>query len=227
MYNYTWSFGAGANSNQANPTHTFNNSGVYPVNVVVTNNTGCIDSASAVVNVFPVPSSLFNILNYGEIVYSELQQVYLTNSSNGAISYSWDFGNGDTSNIFEPLYTYNKPGVYNINLEVVNSNGCRHSMMRNIEVIVPEDVYVPNTFTPNDDSNNDYFSVKYKNITSATVYIFDRWGEMIYESNDMDFKWTGTFKDRMIQNDVYVYMIKAIGYHGTVINKTGKLTVLY
>jgi gliding motility-associated-like protein len=100
-------------------------------------------------------------------------------------------------------------------------------MRKSLEVIVPEDIYVPNTFTPNDDSMNDYFSVYYKNINSATISIFDRWGEKIYESNDKDFKWDGKYKGRKIQHDTYIYNIDAIGYYGTPINKMGRLTVLY
>src|SRR5205085_10642172 len=131
------------------------------------------------------PISGFNILNTNGVIYSDFQELMLNNSSNGADVYLWNFGNGDTSDLFEPEYMYHRPGNYDIILNVVNMYGCRHSTMKSIEVIVPEDVFVPNTFTPNGDVINDYFSVGYKNITSATVYIYDRWGEKIYETNDI------------------------------------------
>ena len=227
-YHYIWSFGEGLNSFDANPDYTYNVSGNFRVNVIATNNTGCIDSASTDIVVYPEPESEFDILNQGNIVWAEFQDVLLVNSSQGANVYSWDLGNGDTINNFEPpLFRYDKPGNYIISLEVINSWGCKSMMRKYIEAKVPEDIYVPNTFTPNGDSRNDYFSVAFKNIDHATISIFDRWGEKIYESDDMDFKWDGFYKGIKIQHDVYIYTIEAVGYYGTPINKIGKLTVLY
>jgi gliding motility-associated-like protein len=224
---YTWDFGDGGTSINVNPAHTFSLSGTFPVKVIVTNAVGCTDSARGAVTVFPSPFSNFDILNDGDKVYAEFQNVQLSNRSNGADVYSWNLGNGVTTDEFEPQFSYDKPGVYTISLDVENIYGCHNIISKTIEAIVPEDIFVPNTFTPNDDNTNDFFSVAFKNINSATIFIFDRWGEMIYKSEDMNFKWNGLYQGRKIEHDDYVYLIEATGYYGTKINRTGKLTVIY
>ena len=97
IYHYKWSFGEGNNSSIANPNHTYTTTGNYSVKVITTNNTGCRDSASSFITVFPSPAADFNIMNPGHKVYAEYQDVSLLNLSQDASFYSWDFGNGDTS----------------------------------------------------------------------------------------------------------------------------------
>jgi gliding motility-associated-like protein len=214
-------------SYEPNPVHTYSGEGIYSIKVIATNNTGCRDSSNAFVRVHPKPNSDFMLLNGTEQVYSELEQIDLQNRSAGAIRYLWDFGNGDVSQSFEPHYQYQEPGFYNITLSVMNSFGCTDILAKRVEVIVPEQIFVPNAFTPNGDSKNDYFTVAYNNIEQANIKIFNRWGELIFESNDLHFRWNGDFENRIVQNEVYVYLIDAVGYYGTQISKSGKITVLH
>ena len=226
-YNYFWNFDDGVTATIPNPQHTFTTTGTFNIKVIATNNTGCADSANAIVRVHPQPTSDYRFLSGTEQVYAELEHMELDNLSSGAVGYYWDFGNGDVSHKFEPRYTYNSPGIYDISLAVVNSFGCTDIISKRIEVIVPEQIFVPNAFTPNGDAKNDFFTVKYNNIVSANIKIFNRWGEKIYESDDLYFRWDGDYKDRIVENEVYVYSIDAVGYYGTRIQKTGKITVLH
>jgi len=221
LYHYTWSFGDGSLAFLANPTHEFTGNGTFPIKVIVTNTSGCIDSAMSSVNVFPSPVSKFATLN--EKVYAEYQEVNFNNISQGAVSYQWNLGNGDSTTTFEPSVIYNTPGIYTVTLDVVNSYGCRHTSRKTIEVIVPENVFIPNAFSPNGDTKNDYFSVGFRNIVKAHTAIYNRWGELIFQTNDMDFKWDGNG----VQGEVYVYIIDAVGYYGTQIRKIGSVTVMY
>jgi gliding motility-associated-like protein len=220
-YHYTWSFGDGSLAFLANPTHEFGGSGSFPVKVIVTNNSGCMDSAISSVNVFPSPVSKFATVN--EKVYAEFQEVSFNNSSQGAVSYQWNLGNGDSTTTFEPSVIYDTPGKYVVTLDVINSYGCRHSSSKTIEVIVPENVFIPNAFSPNGDTKNDYFTVKFHNIVEAHTAIYNRWGELIYQTNDMNFQWKGNG----VQGEVYVYIIDAVGYYGTQIRRVGSVTVMY
>jgi gliding motility-associated-like protein len=210
-----------------NPDHIYMQTGTYPVQVTVTNTAGCRDTASSMVSVFPQPVSDFSTANGVTKIYADYQEVEFTNLSQGAVSYQWNFGNGNTSAVFEPELIYNDPGLYNVTLEVVNNKGCRHVSAKRIEVIVPENVFIPNAFTPNDDFKNDLFTVKFQNIVQAHISIYNRWGELIYSTDNMDFEWDGKINGRTVQNDVYVYLIDAIGYYGDIIRKTGKITVLF
>jgi gliding motility-associated-like protein len=223
-YHYTWNFGDGSLSYMANPDHIFSRSGQFPIEVIVTNASGCKDSAVSIVNVFPSPVSEF--VPSDDKIYAEYQELTFDNRSQGAVSYQWNFGNGDSSIAFEPSKLFDSPGKYDITLDVTNSYGCRHSTHRLVEVIVPENIFIPNAFTPDGDAKNDYFSVAFHNISEAHIAIFNRWGELIYETDDMDFRWDGKYNGSRIQNEVYVYVINAVGLYGTSINRIGHVTVI-
>ena len=94
------------------------------------------------------------------------------------------------------------------------------------DVYYTTNIYIPNAFTPNGDDLNDTFGISGNGISDFTMRIFNRWGEMIFETNDVNYHWDGTHEGRVVQNDVYVYQIYAMGTEEGVIQKTGKVTVL-
>ena len=155
-----------------------------------------------------------------------VENVELINLTTGANTYNWSFGNGMASNQFQPELIFVNPGIFIIKLFVSNSSGCIDSVDLPVEIRVPENVFVPNTFTPNGDEVNDFFSMSFLNVRNVTVSIFNRWGEEIFSSKDTEFHWDGTYKGRPVQPEVYVYLIDAIGYYGTEIRKVGKITLL-
>jgi gliding motility-associated-like protein len=155
-----------------------------------------------------------------------MSDLTLTNNSVGAVTYAWDFGNGDNSTDFEPTYQYTKPGVYNITLISTNAWGCTDTSNSILDVRLPEDLYVPNAFTPNGDAINDYFSIAQRNITDLKVFIYDRWGEQVYKSDNVNFAWDGTYNGEPVKMDVYVYLIKAYGFHGKSYELRGTVTVV-
>jgi gliding motility-associated-like protein len=223
---YMWTFGDGQFSSAVNPAHVYNKPGTYSITLVATNASGCKDSAKAQVVTYPSPVSYFVSHVSPDFYFNNTSPFTLDNLSTGGIKYHWNFGNGDTSLVFEPSYQYNLPGQYTITLTVTNSYGCLDVMQGVIDIKVPEDIYIPNAFTPNGDHRNERFSVATKNITDLTVRIFDRWGAQIYYSNDKDFGWDGTYKGKDVIQDVYVYMIKATGYEGKNFDKVGTVTVV-
>lgn len=224
-YHYTWTFGDGYTNFSVSPSHKYTSPGTYPVKLVMTNNTGCADTATALVNVYPSPDAGFN-MHYSPDIYYAGSELSLNNTSAGASSYSWDFGNGDNSTVFEPDYKYATRGTYTITLAVVNQYGCRDVTQQRLEVKVPEDLYIPNAFTPNGDGNNNNFFVVTKNITAMHIDIFNRWGEQIYSSDDPAFQWDGLYLGKPVQDGVYVYLLKATGEEGTSFTRQGTVTVL-
>jgi gliding motility-associated-like protein len=167
------------------------------------------------------------VLNTTEdVYYAGVSQFTLTNKSSGAIQWEWDFGNGDTSMAFEPQYQYQSPGVYTITMVARNGYGCTDTANAILDVRVPEDIYVPNAFTPNGDATNDYFSVAERNIVNLKVFIYDRWGEQIYTSDRVNFAWDGNYRGEPAKQDVYVYLIKATGYHGRTYDLKGTVTLV-
>jgi gliding motility-associated-like protein len=90
---------------------------------------------------------------------------------------------------------------------VVNADGCSDTTYLTILVEEQSTVYVPNTFTPNESGNNDVFSAYGTNVEAFEMYIFDRWGNLIFQSNDITKGWDGTYKNNACQEDVYVWKI--------------------
>ena len=143
-------------------------------------------------------------------------QVQFTNTSSGADSYYWLFGNGDTlvTNLFNPtadLYQqFTEPGTYSAYLlGTNNSNYCSGSM--NLEIIVLAQnigIVIPNVFSPNGDLINDYFGVQSYGIKAFSCTIFNRWGTLITELDNVNEKWT---PGSNISEGTYFYLIKATG----------------
>ena len=101
-------------------------------------------------------------------------------------------------------------------LVVKNEYGCIDSVFKII--IIDEDVavYIPNTFTPNDDNINDVFNVKGLGLKTEGYYmqIFDRWGTLVYSTKDINKGWDGTVKGQKAADGVYIYSVKVIGDNG-------------
>jgi gliding motility-associated-like protein len=125
----------------------------------------------------------------------------------------WLLGDSAKSSLEEPgEANFTTPGNYDIILYAYNSLGCVDTAKRAITVYQEEVLYAPNAFTPNGDGNNDYFEIfgKKDGWKQIQILIFDRWGEKVFESNDMNFKWDGVYKGELMQPGVYVYLLRIV-----------------
>ncbi len=132
------------------------------------------------------------------------------NLTTGGVTYEWTFGDGNSSTMVHPNNTYDVPGTYTVTLIATNQLGCKDTVSKPITISPEYYIYVPNAFTPDGNRLNNYFSASTVNIAKLNVRIFDRWGEVIFESNEVDFAWDGTYKGQMVQDNVYVYKIKYV-----------------
>lgn len=157
-------------------------------------------AVSAYYTADPQPASLFS------------PTVNFTNASNGAVNYVWDFAGLGTSSLTNPSFTFpNDTGrVYYVCLTAINTNGCTDDFCMNIIINEEFVLYAPNAFTPDGNGVNDIFYVYGNDIDPEyfTLYIFDRWGELIYTSNSLSAGWDGTFKGQKVPNDVYVWRVQ-------------------
>lgn len=87
-------------------------------------------------------------------------------------------------------------------------------------------IYIPNSFSPNNDVNNDVFKPIYKNVKNVNMRIFNRWGEIIFESNNPNLGWDGIYKDNLCQESVYLYLITIQGTNGKLYHFKGTVTLL-
>jgi len=240
---YFWKFGDGQTSSNENPSHTFNNPGIYDI-VLIVNGAGGSDSIVGTdsVVVYDTPTALFSVSPTE--VNVETEPVVITNQStctDGTITnYLFNFGDNSTSTQANPIHTYKKIGDYEIYLVVTSSRTCKDTFEFGQLIKVDEtiSIVVPNAFTPNSQSanafgfydpyatNNDIFHPVVKGMNEYELSIYSRWGELLFESNDPKSGWDGYFNGKLCQQDVYIWKIKAKAKDDSEYNKTGDLLLI-
>ncbi len=206
---WSWNFGDGSTyTGNEPPIHTYVNQGIYNVTLTAKNALGCEDDTTiiAAVNVNLRPDAAFQLTTVGEIILGT--DVSLENYSANYNYWLWDFGNGTIDSLnFNTTTIYTAPGIYNITLYAIYGPGCYDSATIAITVNDIETIYVPEAFTPNGDNMNDIFYVYGNDLINFNLYIFDRWGEIIYESNDIQKGWDGMVEGKKAPDGVYSYRI--------------------
>lgn len=174
---------------------------------------GCKDSATVKVIVHPLPYIDFKILKPS--LMTSASTTGFDNLSVGAVSFNWNFGDGSPiSYLFEPTheFPYDQAGTYEVILTGETEYGCIAEKVKYVYVLQDYTIYVPNTFTPDGNGKNEFFKPVMDGFDEDkfTLYIFNRWGDLIFESHDMDYGWDGSFKnvDR-VQDGVFTWKIEA------------------
>lgn len=208
---FIWSNGETGSSNSIAPSNT------SYFQVTGSNNFGCSDSDSILVTVYPLPEA--DIQANPTMVYSDDPTVEFSNYSNGNAVSIWDFDNGEpiesSSTSFE--YTYpQQAGNYLVTLTVINEFGCTDNTFIPIEVIGDIVFYIPNAFTPDGDEFNNLFLPVFTSGFDPYNYlltIYNRWGEVVFESNNQLLGWYGDYNGQLCPSGIYTYAItyKAIG----------------
>ncbi len=206
---YLWNFDDAPTSQSSDPFHVFNDPGVYDVSMFVQSDQGCLDTLTLenYISVFNVPVADFYVEPEVMSVYDPSIQLF--DNSQGADLWFWNFGDGFTSNAINPEHTYDVPGDYTIDLLVATVNGCQNSTAREVTVEEEFNFFVPNTFTPDGDNINDFFQPVLLGEGLLEFYefqIFDRWGVLVFQTNDPNAGWVGDFQDNyntFVADDVY------------------------
>ena len=212
-YSYAWSNSASTSS--VNTT----TGGITTVSV--TNFCGTY-TQTVMVNVNPLNASIAADPTSGVMPLV----VTFTNNSTNASTYLWNFGNGDIANTQTVTsQTYDMPGTYMVYLTVTNGV-CMD--IDSVTINVYEEgptLYVPNAFTPNGDSINDFFWIGATNIKDFHIIIFDRWGLKMFESSDIKISWDGKVNGKEVADGTYFHLINARGNDNVEIKKQGTVTL--
>lgn len=186
--------------------------------VLVSSPEGCSKILSTKVFFHPIPIAQINTDNY--ISYGhEVMLEGVTNVS----TYYWE--STDSVYCVNCLNTLAKPeetATYIFNVQ--DTNGCVNS--DTITVFLDGSLYVPNTFTPNGDGINDFFSIKGKEIKTFKLLIFNRWGQLIFKSESMDDQWDGTHNSRQVLIDTYVWKVEYEDYQKNYKKLIGHVNVI-
>jgi gliding motility-associated-like protein len=205
--------------------------GCYDVSWTVTDNNGCSASLTqpAMVCVFEQPVAAFSFAPTNATVLAPV--VIFNNQSTGADAYLWDFDGQGTSVATNPSFTFpdTASGSYNVCLYAFNADGCADSICQTVTIYDDLLIYAPNAFTPDGDGKNEIFFPILAGYEPNTyeLYIFNRWGELIFNSTTPGQGWDGKYKGQNIPNDVYVWKIKAKRLSsGETVEKYGHITLI-
>ncbi len=211
-YDIVWDFGNGESSIETNPEFTYLDEGIYNISVSITSPIGCqIDTVfNDWIKVTPRPQANFSWQeNYISNLNPEIQFV---NHSTEAIAWEWKVNDQIISFEKEPTYFFQDTGIHYINLTVYDQYNCVDSLLYNIDVIPESTYFLPNAFSPNGDGVNDIFLGKGKtqNIISFEMVIYNRWGEVIFQTQNPVQGWDGRDikTNRLVPQGVYTCEVK-------------------
>ncbi len=148
------------------------------------------------------------------------------NLSQDALTYEWYFGDGNTSTLVHPNNIYDEPGGYVITLIAIDDKGCTDTIAKPINILEAYYVYVPNTFTPDGMRFNNTFWVSTVNVKSLSISIYNRWGQLIFTSEDPKFEWDGTYNGVPVQDGTYTWKLRITPNQGREELMTGHINVL-
>lgn len=227
---WAWDFGNGTSSGSESPAPIdYTSDGSYSVNLIVTTVEGCNDTISKTnyITAYPRPvaAMLIDPANVGILDPS----VTINDLSEGAVGGSYAFGDGNTVEITPSLvYLYSDTGKFQVSQLVINQYGCRDSTFSWVNVRPDYAFYIPNAFTPNADVKNELFSPKGIGIKDFEMRIFNRWGEEIFRTKDIEKGWNGRFRldDKYVEQGIYSYIIFVLDQNDDSHNYSGHITVL-
>ena len=225
---FFWDFGDGSTSTETNPVHVYNNIGSYHVKLVAVDSSTCniIDSTSKDIGVHPLPTANFSV---APVPPQTNKPAVFTNLSSGGIKYKWVFGDGD-STIKTTMDTvghqYNQTGTFNACLIVFNEFGCTDTLCKPVDAVIEPLLDVPNAFTPGRFGKNSYINVIGFGIARMAWRIYNRWGVVVFETNDRKIGWDGTYKGQLQPMDVYAYTLDVEFVDGRKLRKTGDITLI-
>ncbi|HOH99897.1 MAG TPA: PKD domain-containing protein [Bacteroidales bacterium] len=197
---FDWEFGDGTTANGPSPTHTFwysQTDSAYSVKLIATTADGCSNEYTIedFIAVYPMPIADYDAVP-DSTPFREPEIVFNDMSSPTAISWFWDFGDGETSTDKDPTHTYLAPGEYKVFLEVKTKYGCTDTVSYIVKVIeeMIDSLIFPNVFTPNGDGVNDKFVIdklEDKHYLNRELIVFNRWGKKVYEASGYLNQWDG------------------------------------
>ena len=235
---YEWSFDDGTTSTEPTPEHTFTEPGIYNVKLTAYGDGGShYDYEIITVHELPEP----DFTTSPQFVMLPNQQVQFFNSTRNGYNYVWDFGDGTYSSEQNPHHLYTEEGVYDVKLVAYSTQMCVDSVLRIAEVEVSGAGYIkyPNAFMPSDmspsdgsypvpDDMNNVFHPKWSGVKEYDLWIFNRWGEMLFHTTNIDVGWNGKYNNdgKELGQDVYFWKAKGKFQNNTPFKIAGDVTLI-
>ncbi len=208
---YLYDLGGQVNFHTPDFNYSFNQVGTYFISQIVTSTNGCNDTIMKPLTVAPFPKAGF-VYNYSSGLNVGTTFNFV-DTSIYASTFLWDLGNGKISTLENPSAVYFENGHFMITQKVMNINGCFDSTSVWIEIKnVTNDItaLIPNAISPNGDGYNDYWKLSFIELMypAAEVFIFNQWGQLLFESKGYSTPWDGTHNGEVVPDGNYFYVIK-------------------
>ncbi|MDR3714961.1 MAG: PKD domain-containing protein [Puia sp.] len=226
---FFWDFGDGNTSTSTgNPTNLYASPGTYTIHLTAIDSSTCNIKAdtSITITVYGIPHAEFTFSPSPPVANT---RTAFYNGSTGGVNNIWLFGDG-TSEMKETndtvLHQYEKTDTFQACLVVINQYGCPDTVCHPVATLINPLLDVPNAFTPGRFGQNGVISVVGFGITRMVFRIYNRWGQLVFESNDPAVGWDGTYKGVLQPMDVYAYTLEADFYNGSHATKRGDITLI-
>jgi gliding motility-associated-like protein len=223
--NYYWTFGDNGTSGNSSPSHAYNTPGVYTITLIVNNPKACKPN-DTITRVIVVQSGPVANFSFTPTTPETNVPIDFTNLSTNATRYFWDFGDNTSGVEVNPSHLYKKSGYYNVCLSAFNGSNCPSKICKSVNTDIQPLADIPSGFSPNGDGKNDILYVRGADITSMDLKIYNRWGELIFESKNQEVGWDGTFNGKPQPMEAYAFTLNVTFGDGTTMQKKGNVTLL-
>lgn len=241
---YNWTFSNGFTSSAQTPTFQVDSPGTYTAYVIAGNPATCnkFDTSDIVtIQVYPVPTADFAMNPNPHIRNKPLEFINNSTGTTEASTYAWNFGDGTGSDLKDPPpHMYLKKGTYSICLNVNNpitgaTLGCPSVVCKSIAVDIKPIIDIPTAFSPNGDGVNDILYVRGAAIVEIDLKIFNRWGELVFETTRMESDndgnlrsegWDGTLRGKEQEMDAFAFVLHAVFIDGSTHDEQGNITLI-
>ncbi|MCB0403000.1 MAG: gliding motility-associated C-terminal domain-containing protein [Flavobacteriales bacterium] len=225
----SWNLAVGSSSSSPT-TVTYTSPGSYDISLTITDTNGCQGTLTknAYITVFDNPTAHYTTENNPTTVFDPTV-LFFDQSFFNIVAWDWNFGGLGFSNDQNPLFTFPEDtGKYPVTLIVTDNHGCKDTVSYLAIIEGEYGIFVPNSFTPDFDGLNDGFAPNGFGIadTDYGFYIFDRWGELIFESHDKYEPWYGDYKGKLVQAGTYVWKLHCRDVNGDEHEKVGHVNII-
>lgn len=207
------------------PSIYYDNPGTYTVTFIAINPGTCngADTFTRVITAMKGPLAAFTFTP--ATPETNIPITYL-NQSVDATRYSWAFGDGTGSTEVNPVHQFNKTGIYKTCLTAYNESNCPSIVCKNVETEIVPIVDIPTGFSPNGDGQNDILFVRGAAIKTLDLKIYNRWGQMIFQTKSQSEGWDGTYSGEQQPIDAYGYVLLVTFIDGSKKTLKGNITLL-
>lgn len=229
-YDIQWDFGDGGSAGDISPEYLFTREGIFSVSLSITSPIGCQTDTvfSELITIEPSPVADFAYTPGQPDIFNP--EIQFEDRSSGASKWFWDFEGAAYATQQNPAYLFRDTGLQEVRLTVTHPSGCQDTVVQYIDIVPRATYFLPNAFTPNDDSVNDIFLGKgyLEGVRDFELSIWNRWGEEVFRSADPMVGWNGRKHNtgKPAPAGVYACLVRYMGPRGEPVEVRGMATLV-